>query len=57
MWLKRISISTAALAVAAAGVLVPPGSSTAAPADEAAKYQVTLTISTSWPRLARTRSR
>lgn len=46
MWLKRLSISTAALAVAAAGVLVPAGSSTAAPADEAAKYQVTLTIST-----------
>jgi hypothetical protein len=45
MWLKRLSISTAALAVAAAGVLVPATSGTAAPADEAAQYKVTLTIS------------
>jgi hypothetical protein len=45
MWLKRLSISTAALAVAAAGVLVPAGSGTAASAEPTAKYQVTLTIS------------
>jgi len=45
MWFQRLTISTAALATAAAGVLVAAGSGSAAPAERATQYQVSLQIS------------
>jgi hypothetical protein len=45
MWFQRLTISTAALATAAAGVLVAAGSGPAVSAEQARQYQVTLKIS------------